>query len=155
MPRSDNSSVLCFTRRFGRVCMNWGTSRVANIVFESRSPGGRLPDLAAELVRLPVDVIVVDTTPALQAVRQVTRTIPIVMAGFGDPVAEGFVASLARPGGNITGLSWLTPEVAGKRLDLLHEVLPKLTRVVVLIDPNDTVAVVERSAIEAAAHATG
>src|SRR5262245_49617961 len=126
-----------------------------NIVFESRSPGSRLPDLAAELVRFPVDVIVVDTTPALQAVRQVTRTMPIVMAGFGDPVAEGFVASLARPGGNITGLSWLTPEVAGKRLELLHEVLPKLTRVAVLLDPNDTVAVVERSAIEAAARATG
>jgi len=126
-----------------------------NIVFESRSPGSRLPDLAAELVRFPVDVIVVDTTPALQAVRQVTRTMPIVMAGFGDPVAEGFVASLARPGGNITGLSWLTPEVAGKRLELLHEVLPKLTRVAVLLDPNDTVAIVERSAIETAAHATG
>src|SRR5215475_13972949 len=109
-----------------------------DIVFESRSPGSRLPDLAAELVRFPVDVIVVDTTPALQAVRQVTRTMPIVMAGFGDPVAEGFVVSLARPGGNITGLSWLTPEVAGKRLALLHEVLPKLTRVAVLLDPNDT-----------------
>jgi putative ABC transport system substrate-binding protein len=126
-----------------------------NIVFESRSPSSRLPDLAAELVRFPVDVIVVDTTPALQAVREVTRTMPIVMVGFGDPVAEGFVASLARPGGNITGLSWLTPEVAGKRLELLHEVLPKLTRVAVLLDPNDTVAVVERSAIETAAHATG
>jgi putative ABC transport system substrate-binding protein len=114
-----------------------------------------MPELAAELVRFPVDVFVVDTTPALQAVRQVTRTMPIVMAGFGDPVAEGFVASLTRPGGNITGLSWLTPEVAGKRLELLHEVLPKLTRVAVLLDPNDTVAVVERSAIETAAHATG
>ena len=126
-----------------------------DIVFESRSPGSRLPDLAAELVRFPVDVIVVDTTPALQAVREVTRTMPIVMVGFGDPVAEGFVASLARPGGNITGLSWLTPEVAGKRLELLHEVLPKLTRVAVLLDPNDTVAVVERRAIETAAHAIG
>ena len=121
----------------------------------ARGQVGRMPELAAELVRFPVDVFVVDTTPALQAVRQVTRTMPIVMAGFGDPVAEGFVASLTRPGGNITGLSWLTPEVAGKRLELLHEVLPKLTRVAVLLDPNDTVAVVERSAIETAAHATG
>jgi len=129
-----------------------------NIVIEYRWADGsfeRLADLAAELVRFPVGVIVVDTTPALQAVRQVTRTMPIVMVGFGDPVAEGFVASLARPGGNITGLSWLTPEVAGKRLELLHEVLPKLTRVAVLLDPNDTVAVVERRAIETAAHATG
>src|SRR5215467_5944039 len=104
----------------------------------ARGQVGRMPELAAELVRFPVDVFVVDTTPALQAVRQVTRTMPIVMAGFGDPVAEGFVASLTRPGGNITGLSWLTPEVAGKRLELLHEVLPKLTRVAVLLDPNDT-----------------
>src|SRR5262245_33650316 len=129
-----------------------------NVTIEYRFASGqvgRLPELAAELVRFPVDVIVVHTTPALQALRQVTRTMPIVMAGFGDPVAEGFVASLARPGGNITGLSWLTPEVAGKRLELLHQVLPKLTRVAVLLDPNDTVAVVERSAIATAAHATG
>jgi ABC-type uncharacterized transport system substrate-binding protein len=100
-----------------------------NITFETRSvegPLGRLSDLAAELVRLHVDLILVDTSPALQAVRQATNSIPIVMAGFGDPVAEGFVTALARPGGNITGFSWQTPESAGKRLELLKEVRPTL-----------------------------
>jgi putative tryptophan/tyrosine transport system substrate-binding protein len=93
-----------------------------NITFESRSlysVEDRLPDLAAELVRLRVDVILVDTSPALQALRQATTTIPIVMAGFGDPVAEGFVASLAHPAGNITGFLWQTPESTGKRLERL------------------------------------
>ena len=129
-----------------------------NITFESRSVDGaedRLPDLAAELVRLRVDVILVDTSPALQAVRQATKTIPIVMAGFGDSVAEGFVAAFAHPAGNITGFSWQTPESAGKRLELLKEVLVKLSRVAVLFDPSDPVATVELRAIHVAARATG
>jgi len=129
-----------------------------NITFESRGvdgPEDRLADLAAELVRLRVDVILVDTSPALQAVRQATKTIPIVMAGFGDPVAEGFIAALAHPAGNITGFSWQTPESAGKRLELLKQVLVKLSRVAVLLDPSDPVASVELSAIHTAAHATG
>jgi ABC-type uncharacterized transport system substrate-binding protein len=129
-----------------------------NITFENRSvdgPEDRLLDLAAELVRLQVDVILVDTSPALQAVRQATKTIPIVMAGFGDPVAEGFVAALGHPGGNITGFSWQTPESAGKRLELLKEALVKLARIAVLFDPNDPVATVELRAIHAAARATG
>jgi putative ABC transport system substrate-binding protein len=129
-----------------------------NITFERRDVYGaehRLPDLAAELVRLRVDVILVDTSPVLQAVRQATKTIPIVMAGFGDPVAEGFVAALAHPGGNITGFSWQTPESAGKRLELLKEVLGDLSRVAVLFDPSDPVATVELRAIHAAARTTG
>src|SRR5919198_189420 len=79
----------------------------------------RLPDLAAELVRLNVDVIVAVTGPEIRAAREATSTIPIVMVTAGDPVAEGFVASLAHPGGNITGLTNLGPETAGKRLELL------------------------------------
>jgi putative tryptophan/tyrosine transport system substrate-binding protein len=129
-----------------------------NIAFESRDVGGaedRLPEFAAELVRLRVDVILVDTSPALRAVRQATKTIPIVMTGFGDPVAEGFVATLAHPGGNITGLSWQTPETAGKRLELLKEVLLKLSRVAVLFDPSDAVAAVELRVIHAAALTMG
>jgi putative ABC transport system substrate-binding protein len=103
------------------------------------------------LVRLRVDLILVDTSPALQAVRQATTAIPIVMVGFGDPVAEGFVTALARPGGNITGFSWQTPESAGKRLELLREVLSTVSRVAVLFDPKDPVATVELRAIQAAA----
>ena len=123
-----------------------------NITFETRAvegPLGRLSDLAGDLVSLRVDLILVDTSPALQAVREATKTIAIVMAGFGDPVAEGFVTALARPGGNITGFSWQTPESAGKRLELLREVLSTVSRVAVLFDPKDPVATVELRAIQA------
>ena len=112
-----------------------------NFAIEYRSAEGRrdrLLDLAAELVRLKVDVIITSTTPAIQAARQATSTIPIVMAVAGDPVGTGLVASLARPGGNITGLTLLAPELAGKRLELLKETLPKLTRVAVLWNSSST-----------------
>jgi putative ABC transport system substrate-binding protein len=85
--------------------------------------------LAAELVRLKVDVIVASSGGDTRATKEVSATIPIVMAQADDPVASGFVASLARPGGNITGLSTLSPELSGKRLELLKEVIPKLSRV--------------------------
>ena len=102
-----------------------------NIVIEWRSADGksdRLPALAAELVRLKVDVIVTGGGPATRAAKAATSTIPIVMTNDSDPVAEGIVASLARPGGNITGLSTLAPELSGKRLEILREVVPKLSR---------------------------
>ena len=92
-----------------------------NIGIESRWAEGkydRLPDLAAELVRLKVDVIVTYAPPAIQAAKQATQTIPIVMGGVIDPVATGFVASLARPGGNLTGLSLMAPELVGKQLEI-------------------------------------
>ena len=92
----------------------------------------RLPDLAAELVRLKVDVIVTAGPTATRAAKEATVTIPIVMTQDGDPVGTGLVASLARPGGNITGLSTLAPELSGKRLELLKEIVPKLSRVAVL-----------------------
>jgi putative ABC transport system substrate-binding protein len=97
----------------------------------------RLPELAAELVRLKVDIIVVTGgDPDIRAAKNATKTIPIVMAGQGsDPVEAGFIDSLARPGGNVTGLTNLSPELGGKRLELLKESVPKLARVAVLYDP--------------------
>ena len=97
----------------------------------------RLPDLAAELVRLKCDVIVAMSTPGVLAVKQATRTTPIVMTIVSDPVGAGAVASLARPGGNITGLSLMHPEVTGKRLQLLTEVVPRPSRVAVLWNPSN------------------
>jgi ABC-type uncharacterized transport system substrate-binding protein len=93
---------------------------------------GRLAEMAAELVRLKVDVIVTGGPTSTRTAKQATSTIPIVMASDSDPVANGFIASLARPGGNITGLATLSPELGGKRLELLKEILPKLSRVTVL-----------------------
>jgi len=105
-----------------------------NIIIEYRNAGGkfdRLPALAAELVRLKVDLIVTGGPPSARAAKEATATIPIVMIQVGDPVGSGFVASLARPGGNITGLSGLAPELSGKRLELLKEIIPKLSRAAV------------------------
>jgi putative tryptophan/tyrosine transport system substrate-binding protein len=105
-----------------------------NIVIEWRSAEGkldRLPALAADLVRLKVDVIVTPGATSTRAAKEATSTIPIVMTQDPDPIGNGFVASLARPGGNITGLSNLNRELSGKRLELLKEVVPKLSRVAV------------------------
>ena len=106
-----------------------------NVATESRYAEGkldRLPALAAELVRLKVDVIVSAGPTVTRAAKEATVTIPIVMALDDDPVGSGFVASLARPGGNITGLSTLAPEISGKQLELLKEIVPKLSRVAVI-----------------------
>ena len=106
-----------------------------NIVLEQRSAEGRLDRLAAvatELVQLKVDVIITSGATVTRAAKQATATIPIVMLQDPDPVGNGFVASLARPGGNITGLSSLIAEISGKRLELLKEIVPRLSRVAVL-----------------------
>ncbi len=108
-----------------------------NIVIEYRYAEGkleRLPDLAAELVRLKVDVIIA-TGPAVGAAKNASATIPIVFAPYSDPVGAGLVSSLARPGGNITGLSLMTPDLDGKRLELLKESFPKVARVAFLWAP--------------------
>ena len=110
-----------------------------NIAIEHRAAEWkyeRLPGLAADLVRLKVDVIVAASPSATEAAKQATRTIPIVFTVSGDPVAEGFVASLARPGGNITGLATISPELVGKQLEMLKTVAPKVSRVAVLHNPN-------------------
>jgi putative ABC transport system substrate-binding protein len=109
-----------------------------NLVIESRyaeEREERLPELVAELVRLQVEVIVAVGSSATRAAQPATRTIPIVMAGANDPVGAGFVASLARPGGNITGLSFLAAELPGKRLELLKETVPQSARVAVWANP--------------------
>ena len=106
-----------------------------NIAIEYRYAEGkadRLPTLAAELVGLNVDVILTSSTPSVLAVKKATSTIPIVFVSINDPVASGVVTSLARPGGNITGLTILGPELSGKRLELLKEAVPKATRVAFL-----------------------
>jgi putative ABC transport system substrate-binding protein len=111
-----------------------GYTEGKNIIFESRTADGkldRLSELAAELVRLRVDVIVTRGSPPTRAAKAATSTIPIVMTQDPDPVGNGFVASLARPGGNITGLSNVAPEISGKQLELLREIVPKLSRVAV------------------------
>ncbi len=129
-----------------------------NLAVEYRSAEGkleRLPDLAAELVRLGVEVIVVVTTQATLAAKNATGTIPIVMANAGDPVGAGLVQSLARPGGNITGLSVLAPELSGKQLQLLKEVLPKVSRVAVLGNPGTPLYAVYLPETRAAGRALG
>jgi len=106
-----------------------------NIAFEHRYTEGkleRLPALAAELVRLKVDVILTNSTPATKAAKNATTTIPIVFSTSGDPVVAGTVDSLARPGGNVTGFTTISPVIAGKRLELLKETVPKLSLVAVL-----------------------
>jgi putative tryptophan/tyrosine transport system substrate-binding protein len=109
-----------------------------NIAFEYRSADGKedlLPKIAGELVQLRLDAILAEGTPATQAAKDATQSIAIVMTGSNDPIASGFIASLNRPGGNITGLSLQSAELAGKRLQLLTEIVPKLARLAVLSNP--------------------
>src|SRR5437764_6258095 len=114
-----------------------------NVHIELRSANGKpelLRDLAEELARLKVDVIVARLTPAVRAAKEATATIPIVMAPAGAPVETGFVASLSRPGGNITGLSVTSVEVTGKRLQLMQEMLPDLRRIAMLANAADPIS---------------
>jgi putative ABC transport system substrate-binding protein len=118
-----------------------------NVVIEYRDAEGkyeRFPALATELVALKVDVIVVTSTPSAVVVKQATRTIPIVFTWAADPVGSGLVTSLARPGGNITGLSFLAPDLIGKRLELLKRALPGVSRVAALWHPGDYVERMEK-----------
>lgn len=115
----------------------------------------RYSALAAECLRLGADVIVTSTTPATLVAKSATRTIPIVMVGLGDPVGTGLVDSLARPGGNVTGLSLMFPALAVKRLELLRELVPQISRVLVLTHLSDPVAASSVKALEEAARALG
>jgi putative ABC transport system substrate-binding protein len=128
-----------------------------DIVIEYRpsDPADRLPGFAAELVALKVDVIVAGGSLAVRAAQQATRTIPIVMTGTSDPVGTGFVTSLARPGGNITGLSLQSPELSGKRLALLREMVKDLSRLAILLNPDDPPVVFSMRETEKAARASG
>ena len=129
-----------------------------NIAIESRWTEGeddRLPALAADLVRSKVDVIVADTGAATRAAQQATRTIPIVMSLVNDPVGSGLVASLARPGGNVTGLTIMSPDLVGKQLELLKAVVPKVSRVALLRHPDNPASAAQLREAEAAAQALG
>ncbi len=129
-----------------------------NIVLEFRWAEGqldRLPGLASELVRLKIDLIVAGATPGARAAKQATTTIPIVMVGVGDPVGLGYVASLGRPGGNITGVSSLSVDLGPKRLELVRETVPGVSRVSVMWNPADPARALEFRETQAAAGTLG
>jgi putative ABC transport system substrate-binding protein len=117
-----------------------------NLTIEYRYAEGkkeRLPELVTDLVRQKVDIIVTTVTLDTLAAKNATAEIPIIMVAVGDPVATGFVRSLARPGGNITGLSQMTPDLSGKRLELLKEIVPAVSAVALLFDPEDQLSVLD------------
>jgi len=129
-----------------------------NIVIEYRWADGRyerLPELTAELVKLNVDVLVTVGTPGALAAKQATSTIPIVLAAVGDPVAAGIVDSLARPGGNVTGLTFFFVEICAKRVELIKEAIPALSRIAVLINPANPSRLLALSAMQGMASALG
>jgi putative ABC transport system substrate-binding protein len=131
-----------------------GYAEGKNILIEQRYAAGkfdRLFDLASELVGLKVDVLVTTGTPAAQAAKKATRAIPVVIGNAGDPVGTGLVASLARPGGNITGFSVLNSELSGKRLELLKEVVPSVSRIAILLNPGNPINLLQVKEIQAAA----
>ncbi|HET9718168.1 MAG TPA: ABC transporter substrate-binding protein [Pseudolabrys sp.] len=129
-----------FSRLFLDGLRDLGYFEGKNIQIEYRSAAGNLnllPTLAAELVGLRVDIIIASETPAVQAAKRATSEIPIVMAPSGDPVGTGLIVSLSRPGGNVTGLSAATAELAGKSLQLIREILPATSRIAALADPEN------------------
>jgi putative tryptophan/tyrosine transport system substrate-binding protein len=135
-----NADAQSLTRELRDGLRAFGYSEGQQFAFEIRSAAGtmeRLPELAAELVRVPVDVIVATFTPCALAAKQATSTIPIVMVAVADPISAGLVQSLARSGGNVTGFSNMAAETAGKSVELLRDMLPSLRRVAVLANPAD------------------
>jgi len=129
-----------------------------NYAIEYRSADGRperFPDLAAELVRLKVDLILTRGTPAALAAKSASQTIPVVMAASGDPVGSGLVASLGRPGGNVTGLSLFNVEIYAKRVELLRELVPRLTRIAGLFNMSNPVLPLQWKEVERAARSLG
>ncbi len=138
-------------RAFLRGLSDLGWSEGKNIAVEYRYSDGRndrLPGLIADLVRLKVDIIVTSVTNDTLEAKKAASGIPIVMVAAGDPVATGIVASLARPGGNITGLSQMNPELNGKRLELLKEIAPNVSSLVVLLNPDDPISALGQNEIE-------
>jgi ABC-type uncharacterized transport system substrate-binding protein len=155
---SSASESASWVEAFRQGLRELGDVEGQNIVIEPRYADGhadRLPDLAVELVRVKVDVIVAGNNPAVAAAQRATRTIPIVMVFPTDPVGSGFVASLPRPGGNITGLSSQFAEIGSKRLQLLREAVPNVSRIAVLWDPTEPGRRKEVSVIEDASRASG
>jgi putative ABC transport system substrate-binding protein len=143
-----------FVEAFGQGLRERGYVEGQNIVVERRfgdANAERMVEVAAELVRLKVDVIVTATDVAIAAVQRQTHTIPIVMANSTDPVGTGFVASLAHPGGNVTGIASISPDLNAKRLELLKEAVPGLSRVAIIWSPDDRGGVLDYKETESAA----
>jgi putative tryptophan/tyrosine transport system substrate-binding protein len=154
----STSANRSYTEAFRQGLRDLGYVEGENLVIEWRANEGKLdrnPALAAELVRLKVDVIVAIGSAEIRAAKEATAVIPIVMVRGGDPVGSGYVASLARPGGNITGLALLRPELSGKRLELLKEIVPKLSRVAVFTSSGSADYALVLKEIELAAKALG
>jgi len=154
---SPSSATTARNEAFRQGLRDLGYIEGQNLIIEYRYAEGkvdRLPDLAAELVRLKVDAIFASSTPSVQAAKKATTTVPIVSVS-GDPVGLGLVASLARPGGNVTGLANFTSELAGKRLELLKEVVPRVSRVAVLWNPDAPSSTLRMRETEAAAPSLG
>jgi ABC-type uncharacterized transport system substrate-binding protein len=153
-PSAESQRIAAFVQRLRE--LGWIEGRT--IAIEVRWAEGRnerFAEIAAEFVRLKVDVIVTAGTAAVVAVKQATSVIPIVFAAVGDPVGTGLVASLARPGGNVTGLSLQATDIAGKRLELLREVVPRLRRLAILANVGTPQAVREMREVQATARALG
>ena len=153
-PLAESERAAAFARRLHD--LGWIEGRT--IAIEYRWADGRsdrLAEIAAEFARLKVDIIVAGGTPAVMAAKQAAPVVPIVFAAVGDPVGVGFVASLARPGGNVTGVSALTADLAGKRLDLLREVVPALQRLGILANAGNPLTVLELGELQAAARPLG
>jgi ABC-type uncharacterized transport system substrate-binding protein len=151
---TDSQRVAAFVQRLHEL----GWAEGGNVVIEYRWPEGRndrVAEIAVELVRIKVDVIVTTGTPGALAAQQATSVIPVVMTTVADPVGSGLVASLARPGGNITGLSLQQADLAGKRLELLREVIPALRRLAILANVSNPNAVPEMGQVQAAARTLG
>jgi putative tryptophan/tyrosine transport system substrate-binding protein len=150
----DSARVGAFVQRLREL----GRIEGRNVAIEYRWADGRterLSEFAAEFVRLKVDVIVTSATPPVVAAKQATSVIPIVFAAVGDPVGTGLVTSLARPGGNVTGLSLQATDLAGKRLELLREVVPDLRRLAVMANVSAPPAVLEMAEVQTTARALG
>ncbi len=153
-PLTDTQWVAAFVQRMRE--LGWVDGR--NVAIEVRWAEGRserFAEIAAELVRLKVDVILTHNTPPVLAAKQATSVIPIVFASAGDPVGNGIVASLARPGGNVTGLSSQTSDTAGKRLQLLREIVPGLRRLAIIGNVGNPLTVLETDEVQAAARTLG
>src|ERR1051325_5117136 len=153
-PEAEKSRLAAFRQGMQEL----GYSEAKNLRIDQRYAEGkfdRLQELAADLVRLRVDVIVATGAPASQAAKKTTRTVPIVMGNAADPVRTGLVASLARPGGNVTGLSDFAEGVITKRLELLKEVAPAIARVAVLLNPGNPSNPLQLKEVQAAAPSVG
>jgi putative ABC transport system substrate-binding protein len=153
-PFSMNDWVDAFAQRLSE--LRWVVGNTVAIEFRwAEGRIDRLPEFAAEFVRLKVDAIVTVGTPSVLALMQATSVIPIVFVAVGDPVANGLVTSLARPGGNVTGLSNLTRDLAGKRVEILREVIPGLRRLAILANVANVAVILEMRDAQAAARALG